>query len=165
VVLASGVTCALSESAAAAVVAAAAQAPRFVYDLNFRPRLTDAATAAARLRELAPHADLVTPSVDEAAALLGFTDPGEIAQACRNMGARAAAVTRGAEGVWLDDGVSVAHLPAVPPPVIVDQTGAGDAFAGTIAARLALGDVLLEAVRRGMAAASAVLAVQGGCAR
>jgi 2-dehydro-3-deoxygluconokinase len=165
VVLASGVTCALSDSAAAAVITAAAQAQRFVYDPNFRPRLTDAATAAARLRELAPHADLVTPSVDEAAALLGLTDPGEIAEACRKMGARAVAVTCGADGVWLDDGVSAAHLPAVPPPVIVDQTGAGDAFAGTGAARLALGDALADAVRRGMAAASAVLAVQGGCAR
>jgi 2-dehydro-3-deoxygluconokinase len=165
VVLASGVTCALSDSAAAAVATAAAQARCFIYDPNFRPRLTDAATAAARLRELAPRADLVTPSLDEAAALLGLTDPATIAEACRKMGARAVAVTCGADGVWLDDGVSAAQLPPVPPPVIVDQTGAGDAFAGTVAARLALGDALPDAVRQGMAAASAVLGIQGGCAR
>lgn len=165
VVLATGVTCALSDSATAAVSAAAEQAQRFVYDPNFRPRLTDAATAAARLRELAPHADLLTPSLDEATVLLGLTDPAEIAEACRKMGARAVAITCGASGVWLDDGASAALLPAVPPPAIVDQTGAGDAFTGTVAAWLALGDALPAAVRQGMAAASAVLGVQGGCAR
>lgn len=165
VVLASGVTCALSDSAVAAVRVAATQAQRFIYDPNFRPRLTDAATAATRLRELAPHADLVTPSVDEAAALLGLSDPAEIAEACRKIGARAIAVTCGADGVWLDDGVSAARLPALPPPVIVDQTGAGDAFVGTVAARLALGDPLVDAVRQGMAAASAALTVQGGSGR
>lgn len=165
VVLASGVTGALSESAMAAVLAAAAQAQHFVYDPNFRPRLTDATAAAALLREVAPHADLVTPSADEAGVLLGLTTPAEIAEACRKMGARAVAVTCGAQGVWLDDGVSAAQLPAVPPAAIVDQTGAGDAFAGTVAARLALGDALPDAAHRGLAAASAVLAIQGGCAR
>jgi 2-dehydro-3-deoxygluconokinase len=54
------------------------------------------------------------------------------------------------------------HAPAVPAPRIVDSTGAGDCFAGTLTARLALGDGLLTAVRLGSAAASLSLAGQGG---
>ena len=43
--------------------------------------------------------------------------------------------------------------------MVVDQTGAGDVFAGTVIARLALGDDLRTAVKIGAAAAS--LAVGG----
>jgi 2-dehydro-3-deoxygluconokinase len=45
---------------------------------------------------------------------------------------------------------------------VVDQTGAGDVFAGTVTARLALGDDLQDAVRLGAAAASLAVGGQGG---
>jgi 2-dehydro-3-deoxygluconokinase len=48
---------------------------------------------------------------------------------------------------------------------VVDTTGAGDVLAGTAAARLALGDPLLEALRLGMAAATLSLAGAGGTGR
>jgi len=164
VVLASGITCALSDSTADAVRAAAASGARFVYDPNFRPRLTDATTAARRLRQLAPYAALVTPSwPHECGALLGAGSPQHAAEAVRAMGARAVAVTCGADGVWLDDGSSARHVPAVPPPAILDQTGAGDVFAGTVAARIALGDDLREAAMLGAAASSLALGNPGGC--
>jgi 2-dehydro-3-deoxygluconokinase len=164
-VLATGVTCALSASAADAVRAAAATASRFVYDPNYRPRLVDGATAAAHLRELAPHAALVTPShPTESGVLLGPGDPAHAAAACRSLGAQAAAVTCGPDGVWLADETSTGHVAPIPPPRLVDQTGAGDVFAGTVTARLALGDPLATAVRLGTAAASLSLAFQGGCA-
>ncbi|HEY2985951.1 MAG TPA: PfkB family carbohydrate kinase, partial [Jatrophihabitantaceae bacterium] len=51
----------------------------------------------------------------------------------------------------------------VPPPAIVDQTGAGDVFAGTVAARIALGDDLREAAMLGAAASSLALGSAGGC--
>jgi 2-dehydro-3-deoxygluconokinase len=164
VVLASGITCALSETAAGAVRAAAASAARFVYDPNFRPRLTDATTAARRLRQVAAHAFLVTPSwPSECGALLGAGSPQHAAESVRAMGARAVAVTCGADGIWLDDGSSARDVPAVPPPAIVDQTGAGDVFAGTVAARIALGDDLREAAMLGAAASSLALGSPGGC--
>jgi 2-dehydro-3-deoxygluconokinase len=46
--------------------------------------------------------------------------------------------------------------------MVVDQTGAGDSFAGTVTARLALGDTLLDAVRLGVAAASLSVGGLGG---
>jgi 2-dehydro-3-deoxygluconokinase len=160
VVLSSGITCAISVSAADTVLAAARSAGGFIYDPNFRPRLTGKESAAAMLAALAPHADLVTPAFPaETAALLGVETAEQATQALRQMGARRAVVTKGADGVVMDDGTVVAALPA---PRLVDQTGAGDVFAGTVAARLTLGDELLEAVRLGAAAAALSLSGQGG---
>jgi 2-dehydro-3-deoxygluconokinase len=164
-VVASGITCALSANARAAVGAAAAAARRFVYDPNWRPRLVEASVAAGHLRELAPLAELVTPAwPGETAALLGVdaSDPAAACAAVRRLGARAVALTRGAEGVLLDDGAVLHDLPAALPPQVVDQTGAGDVLTGTVAARLSLGDDLLDAVRLGMAAAALSLQGAGG---
>jgi 2-dehydro-3-deoxygluconokinase len=72
------------------------------------------------------------------------------------------ALTRGVDGVLLDDGGRIVELPAVPAPVVVDQTGAGDSFAGTVTARLALGDQLVDAVGLGLAAASLSVGGLGG---
>lgn len=107
-VLASGIACAISASARAAVLAAARAGRQFVYDPNFRPRLTTAADATAVLREIAPLAALVTPSAPaETDALLGLTDPAAAAARCRELGAAAIAVTCGSSGVLVDDGTPV----------------------------------------------------------
>lgn len=161
-VLGSGITGAVSASARGTLLAAARRARRFVYDPNFRPRLTTPEPAAALLTELAPLAALVTPSAPtETAALLGVEDPVAAAVRCRELGARAVAVTCGSSGVLVDNGDRT-WVPAVPAPVVVDQTGAGDVFAGTVAARLALGDPLRHAVLLGAAAASLSVGGQGG---
>ncbi len=167
VTLCSGITCAISESAAATVLAAAQRARQtvgaFVYDPNLRPRLTSADDAARWLARLAPYARLVIPSAPgECRALLGTGDPAAAAAAVRALGAAAVAVTRGPDGVLLDQGGATLELPAVAPVAVVDQTGAGDVFAGTVAARLALGDDLAAAARLGTAAAALSLQGRGG---
>ena len=140
-VVAGGIACAISTTARAAVVKAASLAQRFVFDPNYRPRLTTVDEATAVLKELAPAAFLVTPSFPgETGALLGASSPQEAAAALRALGTANVAVTCGAEGVQLEaDGVSL-WVPAIPAPAVVDQTGAGDAFVGTLTARLVLGD-------------------------
>lgn len=163
VVVGSGVTAALSESALGALEEAARRAPRFLYDPNHRPRLTSAEQAAQVLARVAPHAELLTPACPgETGPLLGTTDPYDAARRGRALGAAAVAVTLGGDGVLVDDGTGAEHLPALPPPALVDQTGAGDCLVGTVAARLALGDDLRTAVRLGTAAASLSLAGRGG---
>jgi len=163
VVLASGVGYAVSPTAAAAIEAAARSARTFVYDPNLRLRLTTAENATAALRTLAPFASLVTPSWPDEARLLLGTDPdagpGGAARAVLGLGARAAALTCGERGVVVADADGTDVVPALPAPDVVDQTGAGDSFAGTVAGRLALGDSVREAVRWGVAAAA--LSVQG----
>jgi len=162
-VVASGITCAISSSAAEAVRTAARAASRFVYDPNYRPRLTTAAEAAAVLAELAPSAVLVTPSSPlETSALLGVDSALEAGRALRGLGADAVAVTCGARGVQLVSDAGEAWVDAVPAPAVVDQTGAGDAFVGTLTARLVLGDDLVTAAQLGAAAASLVVGGRGG---
>jgi len=112
------------------------------------------------------HAWLVTPSwPEEATTLLGLpvdATTGECLDALRRKGLRRSVLTCGPEGAVLDED---GHVTAVPAPVarrVVDQTGAGDNFVGTVAARVAAGDRLADAVRLGVAAASLSVGGQGG---
>ena len=162
-VLVSGITQALSDSCAAAVDAAVAAAGgHVVYDPNFRRRLTSvggraARAAARRAARRARHA--VVPGRHRSAARHD--------RSRRRGGGRArrSAPTRSrsprAPGLHLDAGDGPSTLPPTPARV-VDTTGAGDVLAGTAAARLALGDDLLAALRRGMIAAARSLAGPGG---
>jgi 2-dehydro-3-deoxygluconokinase len=160
VVLTSGITWAVG--AAAVVRRAAELAGTFVYDPNHRPRLATAEEAAAALRTVLPHAALVTPSwPDEVGSLVGTApaDPAAAVAALRGLGATDVALTCGADGVLLTRGDALLSVTAAPPPRVVDQTGAGDSFAGTVVGRLAAGDDLETAVR--LAVAAAALSVQG----
>ncbi|BCW44960.1 sugar kinase [Arthrobacter sp. StoSoilB5] len=162
-VVAGGIACAISTTSRAAVVKAASLAQRFVFDPNYRPRLTTAENAAAALTELAPQAFLVTPShPGETRSLLGASSPQDAAAKLRSLGAQFVAVTCGAEGAQLEAAGESTWVPSVPAPAVVDQTGAGDAFVGTLTARLVLGDDFPTAARYGAAASSLVVGGKGG---
>ncbi|HEY5664165.1 MAG TPA: ribokinase [Ilumatobacter sp.] len=75
-------------------------------------------------------------------------------------GCRAVVVTRGADGVDVHTTAGVSHTTAFQVPV-VDTTGAGDAFCGALAARLAAGDPLDDAVRWASAAGALATTVPG----
>lgn len=162
-VITSGITCAISASALEVARFAARTAGRFVYDPNFRPRLVSAVEAGRTLMELAPHSYLLTPShPGETGALLGCGTAADAAAMLRSAGAANVAVTCGADGVHLDGPDGVEWVDAVPAPDVVDQTGAGDAFAGVTAARIAAGSSMSEAAAYGAAAASIVVGGRGG---
>lgn len=163
VLLVGGIAQAISDGAAAAVLHAARRAPLLVYDPNFRSRLTTPSRARAALAAIAPHARVVTPSFPgDTGPLLGALDPRAAAEAVLALGARAAAITCGADGVFVRDGVQTAQIAAVPPETLVDATGAGDVVAGTLAAHLARGASVVEAAHSGVAAAARSLAGRGG---
>ncbi|HEU4547296.1 MAG TPA: PfkB family carbohydrate kinase [Microlunatus sp.] len=162
-VVASGIAGAISPSAREAVRHAGRVAERFVYDPNYRPRLTGAGEATELLTELAPDCWLITPShPGETAALLGVDSPVQAAQRLRTLGTEMVAVTCGASGVQVVDAEVSAWIPSVPAPAVVDQTGAGDAYVGTLTARLVLGDDLVTAARLAAAASSLVVGGRGG---
>lgn len=166
-VVLSGIFTALSCSCADATLAAARIAAgggaAVIYDPNFRPRLTTPARARAALAQIAPYCAVVTPSCPgDARPLLGTGDPHEAAAAVRALGARAVALTCGPEPVVVGSPDGEFTLPVPHIPDAVDATGAGDVFAGTLAARLALGDRLPEAASLGVGAASLSVAGHGG---
>ena len=115
-----------------------------------------AAQARATLAQIAPYCTVVTPSCPgDSRPLLGTGDPHQ-AVAGSALGARAVAVTNGSEPVIVDSPDGEFTLPVPHIPDAVDATGAGDVFAGTLGARLALGDPL----PRRPASASALLRCQ-----
>jgi 2-dehydro-3-deoxygluconokinase len=159
----SGIGQAISSSAAAAVERAARLVSEaggiVVYDPNFRARLTTAEAARAAFARIAPSVSLALPSHPvETRALLGVDTPEAAVAAGRALGVDEVAVTCGAEGVLVGE----RFVPPAPAGAIVDATGAGDALAGTVAARLALGASLVDAVRDGVAAAARSLGARGG---
>jgi len=166
VVVASGIACAVSTSARAAVTRAAQLAEKFVYDPNFRPRLTTAEAARAALVGLASMTHVVTPSwPGEARTLLGLdktAGDAEALTALSELGFGDVVLTCGPSGALVRCDGLVHRVPGVEAARVIDQTGAGDCLTGTVAARIALGDTLLEAVRLGVAAASLSVQGQGG---
>lgn len=166
-VVLSGVFAALSAGCAEMALATARTAAdggaAVIYDPNYRARLTSPARARATLSQIASHCTVVTPSCPgDARPLLDTADPHAAAAAVRALGARAAAVTSGSDTVLVasPDGELTVPVPFIPDAV--DATGAGDVFAGTLAARLALGDALPDAAALGVGAASLSVTGRGG---
>jgi ribokinase len=118
--------------------------------------------------DLLAYADPLVVNETEAAAVWGRPiDSADDAASAENVAANAAVallarsrsvvITLGGDGVVVADGSGVVTLPARRVPV-VDTTGAGDAFAGALAAGLAAGASLVDAVGSGIHAGS--IAVQ-----
>jgi ribokinase len=104
------------------------------------------APARPLLDELYALGPILTPNASEARVLSGESDP---LAAARVLSARSAApviVTLGAEGalLWADGAAERLPALAIEP---VDTTGAGDALNGILAAELAAGADLREALR------------------
>jgi ribokinase len=106
--------------------------------------------------------DALIVNEPEAVALLGGaqSDWLEAAEALRAMGPTWVIVTLGADGVVATfDGEQVS-IP-VPPIVVKDSTGAGDALCGAFVAALAAGLKPVDALTRGVAAGTAACMVDG----
>jgi hydroxymethylpyrimidine/phosphomethylpyrimidine kinase len=117
-------------------------------------RLLDA-DAESAYRQLIPLATVLTPNLPEAEALLGrpvrtLSDMHESARALHALGPRAVVVKGGhLEGDAVDvffDGSLLEELPA-PRIATANTHGTGCTYSAAIAARLALGDSVLDAVR------------------
>lgn len=116
----------------------------------------------AEVNELIPWTTIITPNLTEAGAIVGHTlltrdDIQQAAEDIHELGARFVLITLGKEGCWLYDGNKHRQFSAFP-AVNVDTSGAGDAFNGALAARLAEGESLESAII--YASAFAALAVE-----
>ena len=111
-------------------------------------------------RDLLEKLDPLVVNEHEAAFLLGEKVEGvegalSAAPELLELGPKSAVITLGKEGAVFSDGVSTSHVPS-PEVEVVDTTGAGDAFVGALASRLArdasLEDAVVYAARAGAAA-------------
>ncbi|MGH3716591.1 MAG: ribokinase [Micromonosporaceae bacterium] len=113
--------------------------------------------------------DLVVPNEVEAEQLTGLSCDGDAAtQVARRVAdewsRRGAVLTLGARGAIVVDRTGETEQVSWLPPYrieVVDTVGAGDAFCGTLAARIAAGDPLAEAARYANAAGALATTVPG----
>lgn len=107
------------------------------FDVNYRPPLWENEVEARSviLRALSL-AHVLKVSLEEAELLTGTADYREAARALAASGPLAVLVTMGERGAYFQTPAGDGHCPAYAVPV-TDTTGAGDAFTGTILARLA----------------------------
>lgn len=154
---ASGISMAISASAADTVLAAFGAAReagvQVSFDPNLRLKLWPLARARALIGATVGLADFFFPSIDDARVLSGLDDADAIVDWSHRLGARVVVLKLGADGALWSDGTRRTRLPACKVKV-ADTTGAGDCFCGSALARLAAGDTIGDAVRYANAAAA-----------
>jgi len=109
------------------------------------PVMLNAAPLRWPVAPMLPFCAVAVVNRGEAEAITGLAEPGDAALRMRAQGCGVAVVTLGAEGcIWADtDGLHRLAAATVRP---VDTTGAGDTFCGVLAARLASGRALPDAL-------------------
>jgi sugar/nucleoside kinase (ribokinase family)/fructoselysine-6-P-deglycase FrlB-like protein len=114
----------------------------------------------ARVLALAGAVDLFEPSLEELQALTGDHTPTGGLRALASAGVRRAVVKAGGDGAYVMEGEKLTHVPPLETQV-VDTTGAGDSFCGGVAAGLAAGLPVADAVSLGVATAGTAIASSG----
>ncbi len=116
----------------------------------------------AAMRSLIPHVDVVCPDLATALLLCQAQTPLDAAKELHDMGPRHVAIRAGSQGSFVV-GHAMPQTIRIPPleVMVVDPTGAGNAFSGGLAASLLEGVSLIEAACNATAAACAVLEVAG----
>lgn len=154
---ASGISLAISDSAATtvfeAIAIARAAGCQVSFDTNFRARLWTPDKAWPLIARAAAQADILKTSVEDCEGLMRLSDVREIAACFLGLGARAVIITLGPEGAVLATPQGLDHV-AGRCVAAVDATGAGDAFTGALVAERLRGVPLAEAVRFANAAAA-----------
>ncbi|HEX6158366.1 MAG TPA: sugar kinase [Burkholderiales bacterium] len=156
---ASGISMAISASAANTVLAAFRKAKgKIAFDSNLRLKLWPLERAREMIGAAAALADYFFPSIEDARALSGKGDVEANLAWAHALGAKTVFLKLGAEGVVVSDGETKERIPGIEVKAL-DATGAGDCFCGATLARLAAGDSIWDAAR--FANAAAALATTG----
>ncbi len=143
---------------------AVSAAARLAIDAGIRPILT-LSPAREVPDELLRGLDPLLVNEHEAAILLADQEAAQdavtTAQRLLRLGPESVVITLGAQGAVFAQSGDVSRLDAHAVDEVVDTTGAGDAFAGALAAALARGEPLEDGVQAGLAAAAVAITRQG----
>lgn len=148
-----GITPALSESCKEAVFASIKMARKHgltvVFDPNIRLKLWSKEQARETLMEIAGLCDIILPGIEEGEILTGETEPGKVAAAFLDKGAKLVVIKLGAKGAFYAEGDQSEFVPGFPVKQIVDPIGAGDGFAAGFLSGLLRGYSYFDAVTLG----------------
>jgi 2-dehydro-3-deoxygluconokinase len=163
----SGITTALSESAAATVRQAVKLAKgagwQLSFDLNYRAKLWSEAEARACYEEYMPQSDIMITPLTDAQRIFGLSgDANAVLNALHSRYSRAViALTLGADGAAACDAVgTLYHHPAFPAEQ-VDRIGGGDAFDAGFLYSYLQGNDLATMLRWGTAVAALKYSIPG----
>lgn len=149
---ATGITCAISTSAAAAVAAgldiARSANIKKSFDLNIRRKLWSEEEARAVLEPIARDVDLLIGGEDEYCAVFGTSDPQEAIRIAASRANKIVIMTHGPEELTyaIEGQVVVVHPPQVKS---VDPVGSGDAFTSGVISGLLGGLTVADAIAQG----------------
>ncbi len=132
---------------------------KIAFDTNYRPALwASAGEYDEAFREIIPFVDLLLPSESDLAA---FRSGEPLEAFLAGIDVPLVALKRGGRGCLLVRNGNPLELPPPEPAVVVDATGAGDAFNGGFLAGLVKGWSPEDAARLGMRVAGRVVGVRG----
>lgn len=151
-----GIPPALSIGCRALVYELMAQARKKGVQISYDPNLRfglwqDKEEMARVINELACHADMVFPGIDEGKLLTGKESVEEIAAFYHNAGVKTVVIKLGAEGAYTSSEDQCFYTQGFCVERVVDTVGAGDGFAVGVVSGILEGLSLQEAVKRGTA--------------
>lgn len=122
------------------------------------PTILNPAPGCALPASIFQYCDYVTPNESEAEVLTGIrvtslATAEQAADVILARGVRNVVITLGAQGAFLKNATTRAHVPAIDAGPVVETTGAGDAFNGGFAVALAEDHDIVQATRFGCAVA------------
>ena len=126
--------------------------------LIFAPGSTQMRAGKEKLKPVVEKADLMIVNKREAQELLGNETEvvEELLAELRSWGPKTVVITNGEKGSWADDGKEVKFV-AAEQAVVVERTGAGDAYAAGLVAGVIKGRDISEAMRWGSVNAASVV--------
>ncbi|MHB1118157.1 MAG: carbohydrate kinase family protein [Minisyncoccota bacterium] len=117
--------------------------------LAFQPGTFQIKLGAETLKDLYTRTEVFFCNVEEARLILNTKEPEpkNLAKMMTELGPKIVVITDGPKGAYVYDGADVWFMPIYPDPQPpVDRTGAGDSYASTFVAALALGKAPSEAI-------------------
>lgn len=120
--------------------------------LAFQPGTFQMKLGKEVLKDIYENTEVFFCNVEEAERILGLNTLGigELLKRMRELGPKIVVITDGPKGAYADDGQQQIFIPPYPDQkVAFERTGAGDAFASTTIAAIALGKPLGEALMWG----------------
>lgn len=128
--------------------------------LAFQPGKNEIKLGKDKLKRLYDHSEMFFCNVEEAGVILGMETLGikELLKRMRDLGPKIVVITDGPKGAHAYDGTDMWTIPVYPDGLnAVERTGAGDAFASTCTAAIALGKDLPTALMWGSVNSAAVV--------
>lgn len=160
-----GITPALSDSSYRTVMEAIRIAKKhkmtIVFDPNLRLKLWNVEKAKHILNEIAMHADIILPGLDEGQFITGKEKLEEVAESLAGGKEKIIIIKVGSKGAYLHTREEQVIVDGFPVAQIIDPVGAGDGFAAGIISGILKQDSLKQTVKRANAIGAMVMKVKG----